>query len=204
MDRIGGIMCGRYYVDDETSKEIRKILEQIDAKFQENKRKRGEIAPTNYAPVLIESKGNIKPDLFAWGFPGFQNKGVIINARAETAFQKKMFQESLLSRRCIIPANGFYEWDSSKNKIYFTMKNPEPIYMAGIYNTFEGDNRFVILTTEANQSMIDVHNRMPLILEKNMIEPWIMENAMTDEILHMQPPMLDREAEYMQSRLELF
>lgn len=102
-------MCGRYYIDDETSREIEKIIKDIDSRNSNKNYKTGEIIPTNTVPILVSQQESITPNLCIWGFPNFKNKGVIINARSETAFEKKTFRESLLSRRCIIPANGFYE-----------------------------------------------------------------------------------------------
>lgn len=197
-------MCGRYYIDDETSREIRKLLAQLDAKFQGRKSKRGDIAPTNQAPILIGSNNEIQPDLFTWGFPNFKGSGVIINAKSETAFEKKMFRESLLSRRCIIPANGFYEWNKNKEKIYFTQPDSDIIYMAGIYNTFKDECRFVILTTGANLSMANVHDRMPLILQKDQLQPWLFDQVQTPELLKQVPVALDKKAEYEQTELPLF
>lgn len=195
-------MCGRYYIDDETSREIRKLLEQLDAKFQGRKSKRGDIAPTNQAPVLIGSNNIVQPDLFAWGFPNFKSSGVIINARSETAFDKKMFRESLMSRRCIIPANGFYEWNKNKEKIFFSEPDSDILYMAGIYNTFKEESRFVILTTSANLSMVDVHNRMPLILQNEQINSWLFDNDKTQTLLKQVPIALERKAEYEQTKLD--
>lgn len=186
-------MCGRYYVDDETSREIRKILEQIDAKYENNSRKSGEIFPTNTAPILAAYQESIEPELAVWGFPNYNNKGVLINARAETALEKKTFRESLFSRRCIIPCNGFYEWDSSKQKFYFQNRE-EILYMAGIYNYYQEECRFVILTTAANESMIDIHHRMPVVLEPNEVEEWILNNNSTSRILRQIPPLLTRTA----------
>lgn len=195
-------MCGRYYIDDETSREIRKLLEQLDAKFQGRKSKRGDIAPTNYAPVIIGSNNKIEPDLFSWGFPNFKSSGVIINARSETAFEKKMFRESLTSRRCIIPANGFFEWNKNKEKNYFTQPDSDILYMAGIYNTFKEESKFVILTTSANPSMVEVHNRMPLILQKEQITSWLFENDKISTILKQVPIALERKVEYEQTKLD--
>jgi len=101
-------MCGRYYVDDETSREIKKIVEELDKKLGNTKARTGEILATNDV-AIIEEKGNkLEPDILKWGFPNFKNKDVIINARSETAFEKPMFRTCLTSRRCIIPANGFF------------------------------------------------------------------------------------------------
>lgn len=183
-------MCGRYYVDDDTSREIRKILEQIDAKYENNKRKPGEIFPTNTAPILAAFGQEVEPELSVWGYPNFYKKGVLINARAETALEKKTFRESILSRRCVIPSSGFYEWDSDKHKFLFKRKEEEILYMAGIYNFFQEECRFVILTTAANESMEDIHNRMPVVLTKEEVEPWILDNNYTSKILQQVPPAL--------------
>lgn len=185
-------MCGRYYVDDETSREIRKILEQIDAKYTNNNRKSGEIFPTNQAPVLAAFNKEVEPELSVWGFPNFNKKGVLINARAETALEKKTFRESIVSRRCVIPSTGFFEWDSNKKKFLFQGKEDEILYMAGIYNFFNEECRFVILTTAANESMEEVHDRMPVVLKKDDVEKWILDSNSTSRILNQVPPLLMR------------
>ncbi len=187
-------MCGRYYVDDETSREIRRILEQIDAKYVNNNRKSGEIFPTETAPILAAFQGTIEPELSAWGFPNYQNKGVLINARAETVFDKKTFRESVFFRRCVIPSNGFYEWDGNKKKFLFKRKESEILYMAGIYSFYQEECRFVILTTQANESMAEVHSRMPVVLEEGDMEKWILDNNSTGRILRQIPPVLTKTA----------
>ena len=68
----------------------------------------------------------------------------------------------------------------------------------------ENEHRFVILTTAANASMEPVHDRMPLILEENQIKDWICENSKTEELLKKTPPLLEREGEYEQMKLDLF
>lgn len=185
-------MCGRYYIDDETSREIEKILQDIDKKKPGNSYKTGEIFPTDTVPILVAQDNRIVPELYTWGFPNFYKKGVIINARCETAFEKKTFRESLVSRRCIIPASGFYEWNKTKEKLYFTQPSSDILYMAGIYNSFSGISRFVILTTSANASMADVHDRMPLILKPEQTETWLYNSSVTQDILYQVPVSLQR------------
>lgn len=209
-------MCGRYYVDDETAKEIRKLLEHLDARFNRGKEAlkarnemvkralevRGEIFPTNQVPILVGDK-EIALTMSKWGFTAPTGKGVLINARSETALEKKTFRESLLSRRCVIPAAGFYEWDSDKNKIYFTMPQKPCMYMAGLYRFEKEESRFVILTTAANASMKDIHDRMPLILDEEAVAEWICNNNETNELLHRVPAMLRTNAMYYQQKLPL-
>ncbi len=199
-------MCGRYYVDDETSREIKKIVEELDKRLgnTSTKAKTGEIFPTNDAAILVAKGKKIEPDVLKWGFPNFKNKGVIINARSETAFEKPMFRTSLTSRRCIIPASGFFEWNSNKDKIYFTPKEEPIMYMAGIYNLYENEARFVILTTNANFSIEDVHDRMPLLLNENQIEEWVFDDMRTSTILKQTPYMLNRKSDFEQQTLNLF
>lgn len=187
-------MCGRYNFTVEQSEEVMEILEKINAKFHGKEARTGEVFPTNLAPVLIEEAGQVAPVLSVWGFPKFDQKGVIINARAETAFEKRTFRDSLLNRRCIIPSTGFYEWDSEKHKFLFRMEGTNALYMAGLYRNVREEMRYVILTTDANDSMKEVHNRMPLVMPKADIDTWIMDDSATNDLLKRVPPLLRREA----------
>jgi len=187
-------MCGRYNFTVEQSDEVLEILEQLNAKIQGKTIKTGEIFPTNLAPILIEERKELSPAAAIWGFPKFNDKGVIINARAETAHEKRSFRECLQNRRCIVPSTGFYEWDKSKRKYLFRMEGTTALYMAGLFTFHNEELRYVILTTAANESIIDVHDRMPLVIPKNEIRDWIMDSQAAFEMLRRTPPMLVREA----------
>ena len=202
-------MCGRYNFTVEQSDELREIIEKLNAKIHGKEYKSGEIFPTNQVPLLIGEENQASPVLSTWGFPKFDSKGVIINARSESAFEKKIFRESLINRRCIIPSSGFYEWDSEKRKFMFRLEGTDALYMAGLYNYFQDELRFVILTTEANESMKEVHNRMPLVVPRAEINTWILDDKATNDILHREPPMLvrsvpdtDKKDGYNQLKLE--
>lgn len=188
-------MCGRYYIDDETSLEIKRILNDIDKRFQRKEIKTGEIYPTNMAPILVANKSAIEPTILKWGAAGFDKNRQIINARSESVHEKRMFRESIIYRRCIVPANGFYEWNrlGNKTKYYFTDMNCDTIYMAGIYDNYQGMDSFIILTTSANDSMREIHDRMPLILYKEQVESWLFDEKQTDNLLRLTPPYLHRE-----------
>ncbi|WP_147539293.1 SOS response-associated peptidase [Anaerotruncus rubiinfantis] len=185
-------MCGRYNFSQEESEEIQAIVREIERRQGVTGLKTGEIYPTNAAPVLLAENDAITPALFSWGFPGFKGQRVIINARAETAPEKPMFRASLAARRCVIPSTGFYEWDNHRQKYRFNLPDSTALYMAGFYNEFKGEPRYVILTTAANNSIADVHNRMPVVLEKDMIRTWIQDEAAAREILRAEPPLLER------------
>ncbi len=186
-------MCGRYNFTVEQSEEIYEILEKLNAKLHGKQVKTGEVFPTEQVPILVAEKEEVTPQISSWGFPKFDQKGVIINARSETAFEKRTFRESLLNRRCVIPSTGFYEWDARKQKFLFRLEGTGALYMAGLYTVVREEIRFVILTTQANESMQEVHTRMPLVLKKAEVEDWILDQRVTNEILHQIPPMLVRE-----------
>lgn len=88
-------MCGRYCVDDETSREIQKIVGESDKKLNHLKIKTGEIYPTNEVPILMVRGKSIALDMLKWGFPNFSNKGLIINARHGLSLKKRCFGKVL-------------------------------------------------------------------------------------------------------------
>ena len=198
-------MCGRFYVDDDTAREIEKTIRKVDEQLK-HARRTGDIHPTEKAAVIAAREQDLLLTEKRWGFPGFGNTGFIINARAETVLEKKMFRESVLNRRIIIPATGFYEWNHEKEKVTFIAENAVRgknviLYLAGFYGHFEGEDRFVILTTTANASMRDVHDRMPLLFEEEELKEWLLNRKRLEELLHKVPGPLKKKVEYEQQRL---
>lgn len=195
-------MCGRYYVDEETAKEIERIVRNLDKRLKAAP-KYGEIYPTNNAMVVQSDEGQSILSNMSWGFPQYQRKGVIFNARSETALEKRTFSSSIKQRRCIIPARGFYEWDKDKNKIAFERTNKQAMLLAGIWNTYGLDDKFVILTTDANESMQNIHDRMPLILEPSEIDNWLHDDNSVEFLLHKRPGELRIAEGSVQQTLDL-
>lgn len=184
-------MCGRYaFFTDREIEEINKIIDEANKNSENRKMKTGEIFPSDLVPVLVANKQHCTANLLTWGFPSFNGKGLIINARSETAYEKKTFKESLENRRCVIPSTGFYEWDAKRKKFLFNMADSPLLHMAGIYNKYKGENRFVILTTGANNSVLEVHKRMPVVLPKDKIETWLFESSSANKILFDNHPEL--------------
>ncbi|MGN1187882.1 MAG: SOS response-associated peptidase [Lachnospiraceae bacterium] len=199
-------MCGRYYVDDDTAREIEKIIQQVDEKLKKEagssiKLQAEDVHPTETAPVLAASNQRLCCKWQRWGFPSFQGKQVIFNARSESVLEKKMFRDSVQRRRIVVPATCFYEWNKNKEKNIFYRQDKSVLLMAGFYNNYQDEDRFVILTTAANKSMQPVHDRMPLILEPDEIGPWIFDDSETQKILSKTPCLLGRRAEYEQLSL---
>ncbi len=160
-----------------------------------------DIHPNDMAPVILSNQGMLTVDDLQWGFPQHTGKGLLINARAESALQKPSFSESMLYRRCIIPARHFYEWDPQKNKVTFRRSDTAVLFMAGCYNLFPDGRRFTILTTRANASMEPVHDRMPLILEPDEVAEWFASTERARILLQQVPVQLERTQEYEQQSL---
>lgn len=199
-------MCGRYYVDDETAREIERIIRMADDKLKrmsaaELTLQAKDIHPTDTAPILMQSDAGLCCRMQKWGFPGFDGKRIIFNARSESVLDKKMFKESVENRRVVIPAAWFYEWNSKKEKSTFYRQDKKILLMAGIYSKYQGLDRFVILTTAANESMQPVHDRMPLLLEENEIHDWIVDEEKYKDILMKTPYLLERKSDYEQLSL---
>lgn len=196
-------MCGRYvFFSDAEQAEIQRILQRIEAKGK-SLPPSGEIFPTHMAPALFYDV-HLDADVFMWGFPQYNRSGVLINARSETVLEKPTFKDSFQHRRCVLPATGFYEWDKAKRKHLFTQPNQPLIYLAGIYRPQEGANRFVILTTAANASSSDVHDRMPVMIPPEQIEDWCRNEALALNLLHQPQPVLKHIVENAGGQQSLF
>ncbi|MDE7243708.1 MAG: SOS response-associated peptidase [Oscillospiraceae bacterium] len=166
-------MCDRYSLAPDESREIAQIVAEVQSWFGTASIHTGEIFPTNVVPILLREEQKIPPKPMTWGFHSFKGKGVIINARGETALDKPMFRRSLLERRCVVPTTGYYEWDRKKTKYRFRLPRRNRLYLAGLWNVFQGEERFVILTTAPNDSIINVHDRMPVLLADDEVTPWL-------------------------------
>ena len=188
-------MCGRYYFTANGSDEKLNAITKTMETLYPGKYKTGEIFPGDIVPAVIDRKGKIVAVLAAFGFPGFQDNRLLINARSETAAEKKTFADSLRERRIILPASGFFEWshDGKKTKYYFTVDSMQTIYLCGIYKIVDGKPRFVILTRAANESMIETHDRMPVIVDENSVRPYLTDRNAAMEIIATAAPMLSRQ-----------
>lgn len=175
-------MCGRFTV----AKDIRKI-----SKFFGVTPPDGDFPPRfNAAPMqelpVISNECPEQVSLYRWGLVPFwaadekiANK--LINARSETVLQKPAFRKAVQSHRCLVLADGFYEWKKTgRRKIpyRFVLKNDEPFAFAGIWDRWRApDGRelktFSILTTEANALVKDVHDRMPVLFDRETADAWI-------------------------------
>lgn len=190
-------MCSRYYVDPDMIEEVIKVVQKIDQKIHPTRK---DIRPTDFAPVIGQSEYGLELSMCRWGYPMSKEKNLIINARVETVMDKPSFQNGILYHRLLIPADGFYEWNSQKEKSTFSRSDSSVLCMTGFCDWFKNERRFVILTTAANDSMKKTHDRMPLILEREQIADWF-DNSKMSALLYQTPALLNRQTEYEQQSL---
>lgn len=191
-------MCGRYRFSTDQYRELQQIVRVAQQGESREKDEftapvAGDVAPAARAPVLIARGQKVTARFQQWGIPG-KNGGLVINARAETVCEKPMFRGSMTGRRCVVPASGYYEWDAARHKYFFQLPD-NPLYMAGLYDNVEGQDRFVVLTTAPNNTVRDIHDRMPLILTHDQVRPWLTDTQAALALLDRVPPDLQRECE---------
>ena len=180
-------MCGRFTnkaKPEEVEKEFK--VGNLNSKLFETPR--FNIAPTHTIAVVLEADGERIVSSLKWGLiPSWAKDASIgsrmINARAETLAEKPSFKNAFKSRRCIIPASGFYEWQKqakgAKQPFYFYLKDKDVYGFAGLYEEWldkesgELVETCTIITTEANKVLEPVHDRMPVILTPKSYDEWL-------------------------------
>jgi len=189
-------MCGRFYAGIN----VLEVLKSINNKFlnEFGNSLYSDILPSDRYFVITKEDNQKNLKFLKWGLKG-KNGNLIINARCESLTQKKMFSSAVRERRCIVPASLFYEWNGKKEKFEFF--NNDILYMAGIYDIDNEGEKFVIITTEANDSVKDVHDRMPLIFDKDDAEKWLEGNSCY-ELLKKTPDNLKKTS--INNQLSLF
>lgn len=175
-------MCGVFYVDDETMREIEKIARKIDRKLAMT----GDVHPSEPALILRADHQEMVSEVLKWGYEAYGKKTLIFNARSETVQERPMFRYDFEERRCLVPVTKFYEWKkiSAKQKEkyeFFTSDNI--LYLAGIYHKEPAGDRFTILTREAEGCMVGVHHRMPLILSRDDMRKWLFSKEEAVKLL---------------------
>ena len=181
-------MCGRYWIDDgRESIELKEIIEAVNRRVAiEPVKTSGEIFPADIVPVVANNKSMV-PTAFAmqWGYT-LPDGRRIINARSETAETKPMFADGMRQRRCAVPATNYFEWERTgraRTKYAIRPADGQLFYMAGIYRIESGMPVFSILTREPAESIAFIHDRMPVILPRDLVRDWTNPNCRAGEIL---------------------
>ena len=179
-------MCGRYnFSKNSSSPMVQKVLENL-----QNRQiavKTGEVNPGDIAAVIASNR-KLQPQAFGmkWGYKLPDGK-LIFNARSETAAQKAMFADGMRQRRCLIPADSYYEWQKvgqGKQKYQIAPTDANGFFLAGIYRIEQGIPVFSVLTKEPVDSIAFIQNRMPVILPNEIIKDWLNPQYHGQELLN--------------------
>ncbi|MCF7983006.1 MAG: SOS response-associated peptidase [Thiohalocapsa sp.] len=184
------IYASRYGIDDLST------LERAGHGFN--------VAPTQSVLVIRSGPGGRQLASLRWGLvphwsKGPDNRYSMINARAETVHEKPAYRSAFKQRRCLIPAEGFYEWQATahgKQPYLIAREDGEPFMMAGLWETWHGDDNAgtiescSIIVTDANDLMAPVHDRMPVILGADSHGAWLAADNTDSDALRalLQPP----------------
>jgi putative SOS response-associated peptidase YedK len=175
-------MCGRYTITA-TPEVLRALFGYAE---QPNFPPRYNIAPTQPIPIVRLIDGKRQFALVRWGLlPSWvkdpKKFTLLINARGESAVEKPAFRAAMKRRRCLIPADGFYEWQagSARKQPYFIhKKSGQPFAFAGLWETWTGPNgeeleTAAIVTTAVNKTLAPIHDRMPVIVPPDAFDLWL-------------------------------
>lgn len=186
-------MCGRF-----TLKSPRRIsFGKVDLSEIYSLIPRYNIAPSQNVLAIVQREEQREATFLQWGLIPFWSKEAkgIINARQETIEEKASFSESFQRRRCLIPADGFYEWQRMgkiAQPYYFQLKDGAPFAFAGIWDKWRCDDRSIIscaiVTTTANELLAPIHNRMPVILEPQSHDLWLNDDSRSPELKNLLVP----------------
>lgn len=181
-------MCGRYVCEEDQSIDLAALYRAVRISHPDVTLKSGEIFPTETVPLLMGRE--LTPTPARWGFAGYGGKGVIINARAETAAVKPTFADAVTRGRCLVPATGYFEWNTAKVKHRYSPADGGILYMAGLCRPSPEGLRFVIVTTPSDPVAIAaaVHPRMPLLIPPTKAEAWLGDTAFARHLLQSPDP----------------
>lgn len=195
-------MCGRYTLFSE-KEEIEEVFD-VSSDEDELFNKSYNIAPGTINPIVLMPRPNVR-DIggFKWGLiPSWaedENIGYkMINARSESLLEKSSYHKPFQRQRCIIPANGFYEWQTiykQKTPFYVRALDQDLLGFAGLYEKWESKDKkktiysYTIITTEANALLQPLHDRMPVILERKDYLNWLNPvNSDTEDLTALLKP----------------
>ncbi|MEC7483267.1 MAG: SOS response-associated peptidase [Candidatus Thermoplasmatota archaeon] len=190
-------MCGRFAFQGDQWPEMTTDIEQPVIEPNYN------ICPQDKTPVIHYDSDKLAITSMQWGLrPSWSKISTMepINARVETIDSKPMFREGYRQRRCLVPANGWYEWKTTprgKVPFYHSVTNQDVFLMAGIYEHWgEGEqslHTFTILTQESIPEIQHIHNRMPVIVNEMEADSWLIDSQQPSSGITIEVHPVDRE-----------
>ena len=194
-------MCGRFafYSPSEAAAALFGVSSSLEVEPRYN------IAPTQYvAAIRNDQEGERELVMLRWGLVPFWAKDPsignrMINARAETVAEKPSYRNAYRHRRCLVLADGFYEWQKqgeAKTPFFISLASGEPFALAALWENWtdkqsgESLQTTTLITTDANAFMERLHHRMPVVLEASSASEWLAgSNTLLDDVAAMTPPM---------------
>lgn len=185
-------MCGRFFIDEDG--DITPWIEEANRKQMsltgEMNIHAGEILPTDTVVTLARGRKK-ETDIFpmVWGYRARGEKRILINARSETASEKPVFSASLKERRCLLPADRYFEWehreDGKKIKYAIRPGDAGTVWLAGLYRFLPGMilPQCIILTRAPEDEIRFIHNRMPLIFNREEAALWLKPDTDPAELI---------------------
>ena len=166
-------MCGRFTIRKPVTKTVDIVNTNIKVEDNDNYNAH----PTQQLPIIKSYSNGKALELCEWGLvPAWSKKldkfSPLINARKETLMEKVTFKNLIQTSRCIVPADGYYQWireDKTKTPFYFTKENDELMFFAAIYQ----NDQFCLITEEASENIKEIHHRQPVILNQTDVNRYL-------------------------------
>ena len=186
-------MCGRFTL--RTPERVK--FDDLTAFDPEVLIPRYNIAPSQNVLTILQRDGDRETTVLRWGLIPFWSKEPkgFINARAETIERKPAFSEAYLRGRCLILADGFYEWERNgkiSQPYYFQMKEQQPFAFAGIWDRWKSEGTSIttcaIITTTANELLAKIHHRMPVIIRPDSYDQWFNDDPRSPHVKDLLTP----------------
>ena len=181
-------MCGRYYLERELGpEELRQVIDAVNRRVNAGPVKtEGEVFPADTVPVIANSRALVPtPFAMTWGYT-LPDGRRLINARSETARDKPLLRDGITRRRCVVPASWYFEWQRQgreKTKYAIRPADGGPTYLAGIYRLENGRPAFAVLTRAPADAISFIHDRMPVLLPRELLEAWLDPANPADALL---------------------
>ena len=205
--RQTGAMCGRVALFTPPIRLARLLDAALAAGFDPAATPSWNIGPQRRLFAVAEQKDERILDRYRWGLVPSWSKDPkigsrLFNARAETVTEKPSFRSAFAKRPCVIPVDGFYEWDHrpgrAKQPNFFTRVDGEPLLMAGLYEYWRNPEEpedaashktCTIITTTPSEDMDEIHDRMPVVLDAHDVETWlnVREHEPDERVLLLRP-----------------
>ena len=183
-------MCGRFYCD-ETNPSLRKVADAAENRDAARRLCRGEIRPADTVPMVIGREDGAHALFASWGYLNDRRQLSCVNVRCETVGNMRSYAADLSYRRCIVPATGYLECTETPERLFFFDPTGRQLLMAGLWRReYNGDYRFVLMTTDISPYAEGIHPRAPLLLSDSEARDWLFDDASVPYLLTRETPVL--------------